>query len=158
MKTLISSRPPLAARRFGYALDAVINLAVVYAVDVWPGWWEVPVLTDDTTRVLGLFTASLVVGAFCNVVYLVVDTPIVRSLGETVTATLGIAVLIRLWRVFPFDFSMYEFPWQAVARALLMLAVVGAMVGLLINVVQLIRAASSHPHVHPVLGGHPHRR
>ena len=41
-------RPPVAARRFGYVLAALLNAVLLYAVNVWPGWESVPFLTADT--------------------------------------------------------------------------------------------------------------
>jgi hypothetical protein len=102
----------------------------------------VPVLTEETTRVLGLLTVSLVASIVANVVYLVTDRPTVKATGELVTTGIGIAVLVRVWQVFPFDFSDYEFNWPFVVRLVLAVALVGAALGALIQLVALIRSMS----------------
>jgi hypothetical protein len=132
----------VAARRVGYALAAGINMAIIYGIHVWPGWRQVSILTDDTTQVLGLLTLSLVASVVANVVYLVSDRPPVKAVGELVTTGIGIAVLLRIWQVFPFDFSAYEFNWPFVVRLVLVVAIVGAALGALIQLVSLIRSMS----------------
>ena len=132
----------VAVRRFGYALAAAINLAIIYAVQVWPGWRTVPILTEETTRVLGLFTVSLLVSAVANVIYILADPPAIRAVGEVITTVLGIAVMVQMWRVFPFDFAAYDAPWPIVTRLLLAMAIAGSGVAVLIQLTRLFRTTS----------------
>lgn len=37
-------RPAVAARRFGYVVAVLVNLALLYAVNAWPGWDALPFL------------------------------------------------------------------------------------------------------------------
>jgi hypothetical protein len=46
-----------------------------------------------------------------------------------------------VWRVFPFDFSTYPFPWSTVARLVLAVAIAGSSLALLIQLARLTRAA-----------------
>ncbi len=43
----------------------------------------------------------------------------------------------QIWQVFPFDFSAYEFNWGFVVRVLLVLAMVGAGIGVLAEATKL---------------------
>ena len=58
-----------------------------------------------------------------------------------VTAGIGLIVMIRIWNVFPFDFSDSAFDWTFVVRLLLVVAMVGAAIGIVVQFVTLIRLA-----------------
>lgn len=47
---------------------------------------------------------------------------------------------LRLYEVFPFDFSGYAPVWETAALALLILAIVGTVVGIVVEAVWLMRA------------------
>ena len=67
------TRPTVGARRFGYVVAVLVNAAMLYAVNRWPGWEVLPFLTADLVLVLGLVNASIVVNLAANLVYLVRD-------------------------------------------------------------------------------------
>jgi hypothetical protein len=79
----------LAARHLGYAALSVINVWILFAFNVSPGWEVLPFLTADTGRVLFLFNLSIAVSLVANLVYIAYDPAWVRSLGESVTAMVG---------------------------------------------------------------------
>ncbi|HXV94210.1 MAG TPA: hypothetical protein VD813_12980 [Pseudonocardia sp.] len=132
--------PSAAGRRTGYGAAIVVNAALLLAANVWPGWEVLPFLTADTTRVLGLVNLALVAGIVVNAVYLVNDRPAVRALGDLLTTAVGLAAVIRLLQVFPFDFPGTGFDWAVLARVLLVLGVVGASVAVVVAAVSLVRA------------------
>ncbi len=137
-----SRRPPAAARRFGYLVAAAVLVAMLYAINVWPGWQEVPFLSDDTAQVLWLVNLSLVAGVAANMVYVAYDGLWLRSLGELVTTSIGVVVLARMWQVFPFDFSGNSIRWNVLVRFVLVVAIVGSIIGIIVQFVSLIRLAS----------------
>jgi hypothetical protein len=136
-------RPSIGARRTGYLIAGVLNALLAYAINVWPGWRAVPFLTEDTSRVLGLVNLSLVVGLVANLVYLLDDPPRFKAFGDLVTTVIGLAVLVRIWQVFPFDFSGYAFTWALLVRIALVVGIVGAAIGML---VLLVIVALPRPH------------
>ena len=133
----LKKRPSVGARRFGYVVAALVNAAMLYLVNVWPGWDAVPFLTDETTQVLGLVNASMVIGIAANLVYVANDTTWVRGIGELTTTAVGLAAMIQIWQVFPFDFAGYSFDWDVVVRVLLVLGMVGSAIGLVAKLVSL---------------------
>jgi hypothetical protein len=137
-----ANRPSAAARRGGYAAGVIIGAALLFVLNAWPGWQWVPFLTSDTTQVLWLVNLSLAAGLAANVVYLAYDPPWLRSLGDLVTTSIGLAAAIRIWQVFPFDFQGSA--WSTVARVLLILAIVGSCIAILVNLVSLARQLTSH--------------
>ena len=131
--TVQTRHPSLASRRVGYVIAGVINVALLYAVNVWPGWSVVPFVTDDMTQVLGIVNASLVVGLVANAVYLVQDAPWVKALGDLVTTAVALAVLTTMWRVFPFDFGESTVDWALLTRVVLVVAIAGCGIGLVVS-------------------------
>jgi hypothetical protein len=136
-------RPSSGARRFGYFVAFLVNAAMLYAANRWPGWDALPFLTEDTARVMPMVNASIVVGLGANVVYLVHDPRWLRALGDLVTTAFGIAAMVRIWEVFPFSFSG-GFDWALVVRVLLVLGIAGSAIGMVTNVVALVREATWH--------------
>jgi len=139
------------ARRAGYLVGIAVGAALLLAVNVWPGWQALPVLTGATTRVLWLVNLSLAAGMAANVVCLAHDPPWLRSLGDLVTAAIGLAAAIRIWRVFPFDFQGYWAGWPSVVRAALVAIIVVTCIAIAAHAAALVRRAAAHA----AQGGHP---
>jgi len=131
-------RPSTATRRTGYVFALLVNAALLYAVNVWPGWDVLPFLTDGFTQVLGLVNASIVLSLLANVVYLARDTRAVKALGDIVTTGVAIAIGVRMWQVFPFDFGEATFDWELVVRILLVVGIVGMAIAIVVNIVSLV--------------------
>jgi hypothetical protein len=134
-------RPPAALRRVGHTLAALVQLAMVYVVNWWPGWRSVSFLTPDAARVVWLFNLAVVVGVALNLAYLVQDPAWLTALGDAVTAGFGLAVFVRTWLVFPFQFTDTTIDWALLVRVTLGLAIVGAAVGLFVRCISLLTEA-----------------
>lgn len=132
------ARPGPVARRAGHLLGAAVDVALLVAVTVWPGWEVVPFLDDDFRDVVGLLSASLVLNAVAELVYAVVDRPRVKAVGDVVTLSVSLVVTVRLWQVFPFTFADGT-PWAVVARVLLGVALVGTAIGIVVALVTAVR-------------------
>jgi hypothetical protein len=137
--TALARRPTVAARRLGYVIAAAINVAMVYVVNVWPGWQALPFLTDETPRVLGLVNLTLVVNLIVNIVYVAYDPPWFKALGDLTTTAVGLASTSWVLRVFPFDFAGYEFDWARVVRIVLIVGIVGSAIAIVVQSITLIR-------------------
>lgn len=133
-------RPSRGGRRLGYAIAIVVNALLLYAVNVWPGWQAVPFLTAETREVVDLVNLSLIAGMITNGVYIFVDRPILKALGDIITLGIGLAVLLAFWQVFPFDFDNSTFDWTLLIRIVLGLAMFGTAVGIVVQVVVLFRS------------------
>jgi hypothetical protein len=134
-------RGSVAVRRLGYIVAATCNAALLYLTLVRPGWRAVPFFTEQTSQVLGIFTVSLVAGLACNLLYLAYDARWLTALGNLATAAIGLALLVQVWRVFPFDFTGFSVDWAQVVRVLLAVATVGTLIGVITGVVSLASAA-----------------
>jgi hypothetical protein len=108
----------------------------------------VPFLTDAVRGALGLFAVSLIAGILANMAYVISDDW-VRLIGEPITTVIGLAVMVRMWQVFPFDFGASS-SWPGIARWLLGLAMAGTTTALVVQVSMMIRRAAGAP---PRFGG-----
>jgi hypothetical protein len=135
------TRHSRAARRTGYLVTAGVDAALLYALLVWPGWEAVPFLTSDATEVLGVLTLSLLAGLALNLVYVAYDARWLGSLGDAVTAGIGLVVTVRVWQVFPFDFGSSSIDWGLAVRALLVVAMVGTAIGVVVGLIGVGRHA-----------------
>jgi len=141
-RTQARKRPSAASRRFGYVVAVLVNAALLYAANVWPGWEAVPVLTGEMRLVMGLVNASIVVSLTANVAYLVRDPPWLKALGDLLTTAVGLVALLRIWQVFPFDFGDTTFDWTLVVRIVLVVAIVGSAIGILAAFVAFVKGAA----------------
>jgi hypothetical protein len=56
-------------------------------------------------------------------------------------AAISMAVTVRMYQVFPFDFSGSEFDWAWTARFLMVLGMIGIGIGVLVELVKLARGS-----------------
>ncbi|GAA2156634.1 hypothetical protein GCM10009844_45060 [Nocardioides koreensis] len=140
-RTAAPVRRSRSARRVGYAIAVLVNAAVLYGANRWPGWEEIPFLTGDTAQVMDWVNASILTNLVANVLYFVADPPRVRALGDVVTTSVGIVALVRIWQVFPFDVDSDSSGWGLVLRVLLAVALIGSAIGIVTGLVRLARGA-----------------
>jgi len=94
----------------------------------------VPIICGSPVWLVNL---SLATSAAVNVVYLGYDRAWLKSVCQIGVSAIGLAAAIRMLQVFPFDFSSSAFPWTAVTRLLLILAIFGSVVAVLVELVKL---------------------
>jgi hypothetical protein len=133
-------RPSAIARRTGYFVAAMCGVVMLCLLNVWPGWQIVPFLSADFANVLGLINLSVGVGIALNMIYLIADPHRWKPAGDLVNTAVGLAVLVRFWRVFPFEFPAASIDWALVVRALLVLGAGGCVVGLAVQLAMLLRS------------------
>jgi hypothetical protein len=136
-----AGRPSAASRRVGYAITIVVNAVLLFVVVNLLAWGWLPFLTDEFARVLPLLQLSLLATIAINVVYLWYDPPVFRSLMQIGLSGIALAVSLRVYDVYPFDFSPYVAAWDVAARVLLILAIIGTIVGIVAEVVRLAKTA-----------------
>ena len=143
MTTTAPDRRSPAVRRVGDVIGAAFNAALLYAANVWPGWETIPFLTEDVEQVIGLVNASIMVSLAANIAYLVRDPRWLKALGDVVTTAVGLAALVRIWQVFPFDFDSGGFDWPLAMRILLGIAIVGSVIGILAGLTAFVRSVTA---------------
>lgn len=127
------------ATRFGYVVAAAINGVVLWIAHQLPEWEWPGFLTRDYDGLLPILTFSFVVGIVANLVYAWNDRWPVKQLGELLTDAIGFVVAVRVWQVFPFDFSEYDADWSWLVRTILVVAMVGTAIGFVAETVKLAK-------------------
>lgn len=132
---------PTGVRRFGYTLAIAINAVLLWLVNQFLAWEWPGFLTESFEQVLPLLSASLVANMVVNAGFLARDRGWFRALGDLVNAAFALAVSIRMWHVFPFDFTGYDRDWTGLFRLALGIGIAGAAIALLANLVKLVQPA-----------------
>ena len=148
--TLTQHAPPRmrvtdAAKRIGYAIAAVANAVLLYVVNNLLAW-EVPTfLTEDFERVLPVLNVSIVASMVVNLMYIAYDAAWFKALGQVVLSAFALVVAMRTLAVFPFDFTPYDYNWEAVARGCLILVTIAIVIGLIAETVKLVAKLAAPP-------------
>ncbi|CAN5789955.1 hypothetical protein BH23ACT5_BH23ACT5_22260 [soil metagenome] len=125
------------ARKGGYVVAALVNLAGLIIVENILGWGILAFLTEDFGRVLPWIAFSLTVSIVANLIYLINDKQPLKSTCQIGLNLISLFVTYQLFQVFPFDFSAYAFDWEALTRVVLILAMIGSGIGVVAEVLKL---------------------
>lgn len=143
---MVRKAPPSPAqRRPGYVVAIAVNAVMLWGAHRILGWGWLPFLTSDWTRVLPVLTASLVTAIVLNVLFVGYDGVWLKAPADIVMAVFGIVVSVRMWQVFPFDFTGYAFGWTTVARVLIVLSIAGSATAIVVELGRVARAALAGP-------------
>lgn len=141
MQTLGKTEYPALKRlgsQIGHGVAIGVSLVLVYVVQNLEEWGILPFLTERFGEVVPWITFSLLAGIVAYLAYIVFESQAVRWTGEIFTNLISIAVIWKVFTVFPFDFSSYDFPWSLLTRFVLVIAIVGAAIGIVADVVKLV--------------------
>lgn len=129
--------------RTGYLAAIVVNVAMLFVVHRLLEWGLVPFLTEDFRRLLPIVSLSLASTVVVNVLYLTYDPGWFRSLTQLGLNAISLAVVVRTYQVFPFDFSAYGFDWTGLVRLALVAVMVAIGIALVVEVVRFFRRAAA---------------
>lgn len=129
-------------RQFGYSIAIGLNVVLLIIVQNILDWGWLPFLTEDFAGLVPWISLSLAVSIAANTLYLFNDDRIVKSAGQIGINLVSILVTYQVFTVFPFDFSAYSFNWGLLVRIVLIMAMVGAGIGVLAEIYKL---ASGEP-------------
>jgi hypothetical protein len=132
-------RRPIGSRRLGYAIGGVLNATLLYLVNRHPGWEALPFLTSDTTQVLTLINLSIGAGIVINLARIAYDPQWFVALGDVVSTGVGATALLRIWRVFPFQFATGTVDWALIVRVGLIFSLVASAIGIVAGLVSMAR-------------------
>lgn len=132
------SRPSASTRRSGYVVALVVNAAMVFVVLNLLEWGVLPFLTEEFTLLVPLIVLSLVASIVANAMYLFYDPPGFKTLCQVCISVISLVVAIRIYQVFPFDFTGYGEEWPSVTRIIVVVAMAGSAISILNESVKLL--------------------
>lgn len=124
-------RTSRSMRRFGYLAAVAVNLVLLFVVNNLLVWGVLPWLTDDFEQVLPILNVSLLATIVVSLVYVWFDPGWFKSLTQIGLSVISLVVTVRLFRVFPFDFSPYDFGWATITRVVLIFVMLGITIGII---------------------------
>lgn len=136
-------RSPRPARRFGYTVAIAVNLIMLYVANNLLSWEFPSFLTEDFERVLPAIRWSLGVTIATNVLRIWRDPPWFVSVTTIVSTGIGIWPIVRMWRVYPFDFETWAGWWDPATKVLLVIAGLGSVLAIISELVKLARLTIS---------------
>jgi hypothetical protein len=129
---------PAGVRRFGYVLAIGLSVGILFIVNSLPEGEQIPFLTNDVEMLLPIINGFLLASIVIHGVWILYDAPWFHSAGRITLNVLIIAVAALTYRVFPFDFSAYDFEWEGLLRIVLVVAIVAMAVATIVEIVRLI--------------------
>jgi len=144
----VRETPPKADRKVGYKVGYIVaigvNALMLYIANNLLEWDWFPWLTSEFDRVLPWIVFSLGASILVNAMYLFYDLAWFKSLTQAALAIITVVVTMRLYLIFPFDFSAYDGPWTGLTEAVLIIFTIGAGIAAMVEGTKfLIRLA--HP-------------
>ena len=131
-----------SAGRAGAAVAIAVNGVLLYVAENLLQWGVLPFLTDDYNLVLPAIRLTLVATMGANGLRLIFPTRWMSIATDMVSTGFGLSATIRLFQVFPFEFNGADSRWDVLARALLIVAIGGSLIGLLVAPLRLISSIS----------------
>jgi hypothetical protein len=131
-----------SARRFGYTVAIAVNAVMFYVVSNIVEWGWPAFVTPEFADVDHLVLVSIGAAILANVTYLSYDRRLFKSFAEMLLSAISFGVTLRVFQVFPFDFSDYSFDWTPVTRVILVLAMVGSAIGFVTESTRGLRRSS----------------
>jgi len=130
--------------RFGYRVAIAVNAVMWVIVNNILDWGWAPFLTDDFARIVWLLDLSFLGAIVVNAIYLGYDPRWFKSVSQIVLGVISMAVAIRTFQVFPFDFTGSQFNWEPLARFVIVLTMVGVGISIVVESAKLVRRAATH--------------
>ncbi len=133
-------RPPRSSRVVGYTVAVLINTGLLIMVPNLLAWGWPAFLTPDFDQVVGLISISLIASIIFNLAYIWYDAGWFRHGGQVATGAISLVVMLRVYQVFPFDFSGWGFDPGGALKVALVVGMVGVCVAIAIEFVKMLQA------------------
>ena len=129
---------PGLARRSGYAIAAGVNIALLMIVNNLLEWGWPRFLTAEFEDLLPWINFSLGASLVVNLLYMAYDADWFKSGWQVVLSIISFAVLVRTYRLFPFDFSDFAWPAETIARIIMWVVGVALVIAIVVEGVKSI--------------------
>jgi len=123
---------PSGAKKFGYFVTILINIAMVYVANNLLNW-NIPVLTDAFNDCLWAINLSFAVTIFINFIFMVFDRKWFHSLMEAFSSVFSFVSGYVFWQVFPLDLTETWAHWVNVGLIILLILILISILSQILN-------------------------
>ena len=126
-------------RTLGLVTAIAVNLVLLWVVRNLGDWDLLPFLTADYDRIVGPLTIGILTTIAGRALQIVLPGRRAGILIDGVVTAVGFFVLLRILRVFPFDFDPDGFRWDLVVRFVLIVGLIGSAIGVLVAPLRVLQ-------------------
>ncbi len=123
------------ARKFGYIVTILINLALIYVANNLLSW-KIPWLKTSFVQCLWAINLSFMVTIFVNFIFLFFDRRWFRHLMEAFSNVFSFLSGFIFWRVFPLDISPL---WAHWINLFLILILIFTLISILVEASKAVK-------------------
>jgi hypothetical protein len=123
------------ARRFGYIVTILVNIALIYIANNLSGW-GLPWLKESFVQCLWAINLAFTVTIFTNFIFLFFDRRWFRHLMEGICNIFSFISGYIFWRVFPLELSAN---WAQFINVILILMLVFTLIAILSSMLKAVR-------------------
>lgn len=133
-------------RLWKYSRSILSNVIFFFIINLFPLWITKTkgVVTSDWINVLWAMDLAIVTVVLGSIILIAYSPKWLRSLIEflmSITALISVVVFLN---VFPLNFSLVSLSWlNSVIKALLIVGIVGASIGIIASLAKFIKAAAA---------------
>lgn len=119
-----------------YIFSIVINIILISIWGRLPEWF--PWIINSFVAVLPLFYISFTATIIANLLFLLSPGRRFVAFGKLVLNIFSIIVMISLYFVYPFDFSLLANYWDQLARIVILVAIFGTAIATIVEFFNLL--------------------
>lgn len=124
-------------KTFGSVIAIIVNVVFFIILNKYHS--KIPFVTEEITNWLPYVNTSIFVTIVGQSIFLVVSNKVVRDLLQSIMDVFGLISLVKLYMVFPFDFTeISAFEWLRGLTKIGIIFVIAAMtIGIIVRMIKL---------------------
>lgn len=135
-----AKRIPKKYRILGHLLLVIIFALIMYVFNNMIRW-EAQVVTTDWSKVLSILNISLGLTILAHLFFIFYDPKKLQSAVQIIIDVVGLAVLYRMFTVYPFKFELFfEQAWlNSGFKIILPFLIAATLIGIITRLVKLLK-------------------
>lgn len=131
--------------RVGYIVAIIVNFILFYIFNHLLSW-HIRFLLDSWHEPLKFINILLAGTILANIIYLFFDLSLFKAITKTILSILSFIFMFEIYRVFPFNFSIYPNQlWLAdLVKILIIVSLSLTAVGIIVDFVKIFKIKKAH--------------